>query len=79
MFVARMGISAYHAASCARTACLSPLLSVGDEVVRIWQALVAHLTQARHVISAEYPISAAKIGVKVLDGACPNYALAFVC
>ena len=58
---------------------LSPLLSVGDEVVRIWQARVAHLTQARHVIGTEYPISATEIGVKVLDGACSNYARACVC
>ncbi len=79
LFVARMGISTYHAASRTRAVYLSPLLSVGDEVVRIWQARVAHLTRARHVIGAEYPISATEIGVKVLDGACLNSALAFVC
>ncbi len=79
MFVARIGISAYHAVSRARAVYLAPLLSVGDEVVRIWQARVAQLTQARDMIGAEYTISATEICIKVLDGACPNYARACVC
>ncbi len=63
MFVARVGISAYHAASRTRAVYLFPLLSVGDEVVRIWEAWLAHLIQARHVIGAEYLSSATEIGV----------------